>query len=185
MTTTLTSVLRVFDEAAPQHPILDTNESDAIAAELTSIGVRFERWVADAQLEPGAAQADVIAAYRSSVERLQRQCGYQSVDVLRLERGTPNTDPVRQKFLNEHSHSEDEVRFFVEGCGAFYLHVGARVYQTICVKGDLISVPAGTTHWFDMGSDPEFTAIRLFVNADGWVANFTGSDISRAFPLLD
>lgn len=185
MTTTLTTLLRIFDEGAPHRAILETIYGDAISAELATIGVRFERWVADAELPSGADQTAVIDAYRSSVERLQRECGYQSVDVLRLERGTPNTEPMRQKFLNEHRHSEDEVRFFVEGRGAFYLHVGERVYQTICVKGDLISVPAGTTHWFDMGSDPEFTAIRLFVNPDGWVADFTGSSIAHAFPLLD
>lgn len=185
MTATLTSVLRVFNEDEPQKPLWVTSESDAITAELAQIGVRFERWIADAQLAPGAEAADVMDAYCSSIDRLKLECGYQSVDVIRIERETPDTAPLRQKFLNEHRHSEDEVRFFVEGRGAFYLHVGARVYQTICVKGDLISVPAGTTHWFDMGSNPEFTAIRLFVNPDGWVADFTGSEIARAFPLLD
>ena len=185
MTATLTTLLRVFDDTAPQHVLLETSESEAIAAQLAGIGVRFERWAADAELPLGATHAEVIDAYRSSVDRLQRECGYQSVDVIRLERGTPNTGPMREKFLNEHRHSEDEVRFFVEGRGAFYLHVGNRVYQTICVKGDLISVPAGTTHWFDMGSDPEFTAIRLFINPDGWVADFTGSPIARDFPMLD
>jgi len=185
MTTTLTTLLRVFDETNPHVPLLQTGDGSRIAQELASIGVRFERWAADAHLAPGADQAAVVEAYRSSIERLQNECGYRSVDVIRLERGTPNTEPIRKKFLDEHRHSEDEVRFFVEGRGAFYLHVGSRVYQTICVRGDLISVPAGTTHWFDMGPDPEFTAIRLFVNPDGWVANFTGSPIAQAFPKLD
>jgi 1,2-dihydroxy-3-keto-5-methylthiopentene dioxygenase len=146
--------------------------------------VRFERWSADAELAPGADQAAVIAAYRSAIERLQNECGYQSVDVIRLERGAPNVEAMRAKFLDEHRHSEDEVRFFVDGRGSFYLHVGDKVYQTICVRGDLISVPAGTKHWFDMGPDPEFTAVRLFVNPDGWVANFTGETIAQAFPKL-
>ena len=127
----------------------------------------------------------VLDAYKSSIEKLVQECGYQTMDVIRLERGAPNTEPMRKKFLDEHQHSEDEVRFFVEGRGAFYLHVNGRVYQTVCVKGDLISVPAGTRHWFDMGADPEFTAIRLFNNQDGWVANFTGDAIASSFPTLD
>ncbi|MEO9170422.1 MAG: cupin, partial [Candidatus Baltobacteraceae bacterium] len=94
-------------------------------------------------------------------------------------------EPMRKKFLDEHQHVEDEVRFFVEGRGAFYLHAGGRVYQTVCCKGDLISVPAGTKHWFDMGPDPEFTAIRLFINPEGWVANFTGDPIANDYPKLD
>lgn len=185
MTTTLTTTLRVYDESRPDESILDTSDGETIARTLGEIGVRFERWAADAQLPKGADQQTVLDAYRSSIDKLVNECGYQTMDVIRLERGTPNTEPIRKKFLDEHQHSEDEVRFFVEGRGAFYLHVNGRVYQTICVKGDLISVPAGTKHWFDMGSDPEFTAIRLFNNQEGWVANFTGDRIASSFPTLD
>ena len=185
MTAIATSHLTIYDDKNPQSPILETSDGARIASELSNVGVRFERWAADAELPKGASQEAVIAAYRSSIDRLIAECGYQSVDVIRLERGTPNTAPIRQKFLSEHRHSEDEVRFFVDGLGSFYLHVDDKVYQTICVKGDLISVPAGTKHWFDMGSDPEFTAVRLFINPDGWVANFTGDTIADAFPKLD
>jgi 1,2-dihydroxy-3-keto-5-methylthiopentene dioxygenase len=54
--------------------------------------------------------------------------------------------------------------------------------MTLCERGDLISVPAGTRHWFDMGPAPRFTAIRLFTTPAGWVANFTGEPIARGFP---
>jgi 1,2-dihydroxy-3-keto-5-methylthiopentene dioxygenase len=185
MTTTLATLLRVYDDNDSTTPVLETGDGATIAGELNRIGVRFERWTADRELPAGADQETVIAAYQTAIDQLKAECGYQSVDVIRLERGTPNTEPMRKKFLDEHRHNEDEVRFFVEGRGAFYLHVGGRVYQTICVKGDLISVPAGTPHWFDMGPDPEFTAVRLFINPDGWVAHFTGETIAQAFPKLD
>ncbi len=185
MTTTLTSTLRMWNDGEPGTLRVDTSDGGQIARELNAIGVRFERWAADAELPKGADQQTVLDAYKSSIEKLVQQCGYQTMDVIRLERGAPNTEPMRKKFLDEHQHSEDEVRFFVEGRGAFYLHVNGRVYQTVCVKGDLISVPAGTKHWFDMGADPEFTAIRLFNNQEGWVANFTGDAIASSFPKLD
>src|SRR3546814_4195286 len=76
---------------------------------------------------------------------------------------------MRAKFLDEHFHKEDEVRFFVAGSGLFTLHVGDRVYEIECVKDDLIAVPDGTTHWFDMGPEPSFVAIRFFTEPDGWV----------------
>ncbi|HTZ56375.1 MAG TPA: cupin domain-containing protein [Candidatus Acidoferrum sp.] len=185
MTTTLTSTLRVWNDNDPSTLLVETSDGGRIAQELNAVGVRFERWAADAELPNGADQQTVLDAYKSSIEKLVAECGYQTMDVIRLERGAPNTEPMRKKFLDEHQHSEDEVRFFVEGRGAFYLHLGGRVYQTICVKGDLIGVPAGTKHWFDMGSDPEFTAIRLFDNQEGWVANFTGDPIASGFPKLD
>ena len=97
----------------------------------------------------------------------------------------PDKDAFRRKFLDEHTHGEDEVRFFVRGRGLFIMHIGERVYSMLCEKDDLISVPADTKHWFDMGPDPSFTAIRLFNNPEGWVAKFTGDDIASRFPKLD
>ncbi|MDQ6930229.1 MAG: cupin domain-containing protein [Candidatus Eremiobacteraeota bacterium] len=178
------TTLRVYDDA---HGALlhETVDGDEISRLLWEIGVRFERWVADVELPGDANEALVLSAYRRSVDRLKSECGYRAEDVLRMRKGTPNTAPIRAKFLNEHAHAEDEVRFFVEGRGAFYLRVGGKVYQTVCVRGDLISVPAGTKHWFDMGPDPEFTAIRLFTTPEGWVAEFTGDSIAERFPKLD
>jgi 1,2-dihydroxy-3-keto-5-methylthiopentene dioxygenase len=77
------------------------------------------------------------------------------------------------------------VRFFVSGSGIFYLHVGGEVHAVLCEKGDLLGVPRGTTHWFDMGTSPSFTAIRFFHEEDGWVGNFTGDRIADRFPDFD
>ena len=131
-----------------------------------------------------ATQAEVIAAYQADIQRLMQENGFQSVDVVSLNPDHPDKAALRAKFLNEHTHSEFEVRFFVEGQGLFYLHLGDQVYTVLCEQGDLISVPAGATHWFDMGANPHFKAIRLFTNPEGWVANFTGSDIANRFPKL-
>ena len=46
-------------------------------------------------------------------------------------------------------------------------------------------MPAGTLHWFDMGTRPDFIAIRFFEEEDGWVGDFTGDAISAGFPSLD
>ncbi len=100
-----------------------------------------------------------------------------------MTKTTPDTTTLRAKFLDEHTHAEDEVRFFVEGSGAFYLHSQSKVYQVICETNDLLSVPAKTKHWFDMGDKPSFTAIRLFTDPKGWVAKFTGDPIARGFPF--
>ena len=62
---------------------------------------------------------------------------------------------------------------------------GGKVYGIECHQGDLIRVPAGTPHWFDMGPAPHFRAIRLFTNPAGWVANYTGSTIAASFPRMD
>jgi 1,2-dihydroxy-3-keto-5-methylthiopentene dioxygenase len=87
--------------------------------------------------------------------------------------------------LADHTHSEDEVRFFVVGRGLFCLHMGDEVLQLVCEKNDWIAVPAGTKHWFDMGPNPQFCALRFFNNPEGWVGSFTADPIASHYPLLD
>ena len=179
------SNLRIFNDSKPDTAVTETAEHDEIARHLSAAGVRFERWQTSSDLPDGAAQDEVIEAYRADIDRLMQEEGYQTVDVISLTPDHPDKATLRKKFLDEHRHSEDEVRFFVAGQGLFSLHIGDQVYEVLCEQGDLISVPANTPHWFDMGPNPRFIAIRLFNNPDGWVANFTGSDIANQFSRLD
>lgn len=176
------SELRIFHDGSPGAPERTLTDHAAIAKALGAEGILFDRWSAAVELGPDDGQEQVLAAYAGPIAKLRAAKGYQSVDVVRMKPDAPNRAEARQKFLREHQHAEDEVRFFVEGSGSFYLHLGARVYQVICQRGDLVSVPAGTRHWFDMGPAPRFTAIRMFTNPDGWVANFTGETIAERFP---
>lgn len=176
------TTLIIYPEKNPDHPDVTTSDPAQIADLLGKVGVHFERWKASAELPEGATQEQVIAAYQSEVDRLSAAAGYQSVDVIRLTPDNPKKAELRAKFLDEHTHDEDEVRFFVEGSGAFYLHLGDKVYQVVCTRDDLLSVPAGTLHWFDMGPEPRFTCIRLFTTPEGWVAKFTGDKISESIP---
>jgi 1,2-dihydroxy-3-keto-5-methylthiopentene dioxygenase len=178
------SRLRVYDQRDPSQPLATQSEHAAIAQALAKVGVRFERWAANQPIAPGASQEAVIAAYHDDIERLKRERGYQAVDVISLTADHPQKDALRQKFLSEHTHSEDEVRFFVAGEGQFSLHIGERIYDVLCEAGDLIGVPDGTRHWFDMGPNPHFVAIRLFTNPEGWVAAFTGDKVAERFPRL-
>ncbi|MDH5821529.1 acireductone dioxygenase [Luteimonas sp. RD2P54] len=179
------SRLRIFAEDAPDTPAFVSHDGDEIARELEKIGVTFERWNAAQPLASGASQEAVIAAYRHDIDRLVAERGFTSVDVISIAPDNPKKDELRAKFLEEHYHNEDEVRFFVAGSGLFTLHVDGRVYEIECVKDDLIGVPDGTTHWFDMGPEPDFVAIRFFQQPDGWIGHFTGSDIARRFPRYE
>jgi 1,2-dihydroxy-3-keto-5-methylthiopentene dioxygenase len=164
---------------------LDTESHAEIASELSSIGVRFEQWQAKAVLADDASQEDVLAAYQQDIDALMKEYNFQSADVVNLTPSHPDKKAFREKFLNEHTHSDFEVRFFVDGSGLFYIHANDKVYIVLCEKGDLISVPANTTHWFDMGENPFFKCIRLFTTPEGWVANFTGSDIASRYPSFE
>lgn len=184
------TTLVVQPDTDPTTVDLRTTDTAVIAETLAAHGVRYEQWPAPASLSPGAEGDDVLAAYADDVARLADE-GYDTVDVVRLV--PDDSDPewpakataARSTFLAEHTHDDDEVRFFVEGSGAFYLRIDGRILTVVCEAGDLLSVPAGTTHWFDMGTRPHFAAIRFFRIPEGWVGNFTGDDIATRFPTYD
>ena len=179
------SRLRIYRDDAPAAATAAFTDFEDIARALAAIGVRFERWQANQPIVPGASQDQVIAAYRQDIERLMHEQGYRTVDVVSLAPDHPDRAAMRAKFLNEHTHHEDEVRFFVAGAGQFTLHVDDKVYEILCEAGDLIGVPDGIRHWFDMSEAPYFVAIRLFTNPDGWVGHFTGESIAERFPRMN
>ena len=166
-------------------PKLVCNDPASIQAELADRGIGFEQWPAAHALPPDADESTILASYASEVSRVQRDGGYQTVDAIRMTPDHPERETLRSKFLSDHTHAEDEVRFFVEGQGLFSLHINQEVLVPLCERGDLISVPAGTRHWFDMGPTPSFCALRFFNNSEGWVATFTGDPIAERFPQLD
>lgn len=179
------SSLTVHDQARPSVPAAVHRDPEAIRAHLAQHGVAFERVSALAELPEDATAEAVLAAYAPFIDAQKRARGYVTADVVRIVRGQPGTEPMRAKFLAEHTHSEDEARLFAEGSGAFYLHLGGEVLQIVCERGDYLCVPAGTRHWFGMGPRPFFTAVRLFTDPAGWVAAFTGDDIADRFPRYE
>ena len=179
------SRLRIFADEHPDKPLLSTREPDQIVDQLRQIGVGFERWEAGQPVRPGDPSEAIMAAYRTDIDRLVGERGFRTVDVVSIAPDNPNRSEMRRKFLDEHFHKEDEVRFFVAGSGLFTLHVDNQVYELLCEAGDLVAVPDRMTHWFDMGPEPSFVAIRFFTEPDGWVGHFTGTDIARKFPRYE
>ena len=183
------TLLTVWDETNPTTPELQTRDLDTILGVLSPIGVRFSRWDLK-PLSDDPSQDEILATYKSEIDAVNAEQGYTLVDALKiLPESTPDYATVakdsRVKFLDEHQHDDDEDRFFARGTGVFYLRVGGKVNAVFCEAGDVISVPANTTHWFDMGTHPEYISVRFFHDDDGWVGNFTGSGIAKNFATYD
>ena len=184
------TLLTVYTDADTPEKVLESEEAEEIAITLKEIDVNFERWDVAEEFADGGDQQAILDRYHDDIARVVQAEGYVLVDVTQLHR---TEDPgweelktaARNKFLSEHTHEDDEVRFFVSGSGIFYLHVKGKVYAVLCEAGDMLSVPANTTHWFDMGTDPDFTAIRFFHDEDGWVGNFTGNPLAERIPTYD
>ncbi len=174
------SYVAVYSVATPDTPNKVLTHFDDIVSTLAEHGVRFERWQ-PSPIEKGASDEQMIAAYQAQIDAL----GYKTVDVLRVTNDQSQHAELREQYLDERRYSADEVRFFIAGQGLFSLHIGDHVYAVRCEKNDLLVVPAGIAHWFDMGENPHFVALRLFNTAQEQVPVFTEDDIARRFPGLD
>ncbi|VAW89870.1 1,2-dihydroxy-3-keto-5-methylthiopentene dioxygenase [hydrothermal vent metagenome] len=178
------SVLTISPERGLSSPQV-INDPLQICAELGRSSVLFEQWQVGQPLVADASEAQVIAAYQRDVDRLMKKNNSRVVDLVSIGPDHPKRGELRSQFLGEHTHSDFEARFFVEGRGLFYLHIKGQVYGLMCEAGDLISVPKGIPHWFDMGELPDFKCIRLFSDPADWVAEYTDSSIAASFPSFE
>jgi len=157
----------------------------AIADYLGALGIDYEKWQPAHDVAPGAPAEEILAAYSREIETLKRRGGYVTADVIDVNPLTPGLEAMLAKFNREHWHDEDEVRFIVEGRGLFHIHPPAGPVFAIEVEaGDLIRVPRGTHHWFDLCADRRIRAIRLFQDASGWTPHYTNSGVDRGFQPL-
>lgn len=148
--------------------------------------IMHDQWSVVPSANGAADQQAVLSAYAGVLDPFMAAGGYATADVISVGPETKGLAELRAKFLPEHTHSEDEVRFFVDGQGLFWFNPGNEkpVFALLCQAGDLISVPAGIRHWFDLGEDPGVKAIRIFTDPSGWVAHYTGSGVEQRYNAL-
>ena len=165
--------------SAPQATLRDRAE---VTAFLAGHGIEYERWTPDHPVPADASSDALLAAYAREIDTLKRRGGYVTADVIDVRPDTPNLDLMLAKFSREHWHDEDEVRFIIEGRGVFHIHPPqGPVLALEVAAGDLIRVPRGTWHWFDLCGDKRIRAIRLFQDPSGWAPRYTDSGVDAGY----
>jgi 1,2-dihydroxy-3-keto-5-methylthiopentene dioxygenase len=158
------------------------NDAGSVAAFLVSYGIEYERWAPDRDVAADAPADAVLAAYAREVDALKARGGYTTADVIDVRPDTPNLETMLARFSREHWHDEDEVRFIIEGRGLFHIHPKNGPVIAIEVEpGDLIRVPRGTWHWFDLCAERRIRAIRLFQDTAGWTPRYTDSGVDKNY----
>ena len=157
-------------------------DPDEIAAKLGSIGVDYARWENLRQVAEDASDEEILAGYADEIEELKHAGGYVTADVINIVPTTPGLDEMLDKFDKEHWHDEDEIRFIVKGHGLFHIAPeGGEVAAITMEPGDLIRVPRGIKHWFELCEDRTVRAIRLFQDKAGWTPYYTDSGLDRRY----
>ncbi len=160
-----------------------TIKAESEAAEyLKNIGIQYEKWDASKIISEDASPESILEAYSEEIGQLKEKGGYVTADVIDINRNTKDLKAMLEKFNREHWHDEDEIRYTIKGHGLFHIHTKDNHTVAIEVeRGDLLRVPKGTYHWFDLCDDMEIRAIRLFQDKSGWTPYYTGSSAESAY----
>jgi len=173
------AILRVPDENRT------IRSADEVRAYLAGIGIDYERWEPSHPVPPDAPPGKILEAYSTEIERLEDSGGYVTADVIDVTPDVPGIEAMLQRFASEHWHDEDEIRFVIEGRGVFHVRPGDGPVVAIEVgAGDLIRVPRGTMHWFDLCEERRIRAIRLFQDPSGWTPHYTDSGKDKGYAAL-
>ena len=164
----------------------NTNETitdfDQIKSYLNANKILIEKWEANTQLSIDATQEEVLKAFEHELKPFMENNDFKTADVINVHPKTENLLAIRQKFMKEHRHSDDEVRFFVDGEGIFWFHLDNEdIVAVTCTAGDFISVPKNFRHWFDLHPQYFVKAIRIFTNIEGWVPHYTESGVDQKY----
>jgi 1,2-dihydroxy-3-keto-5-methylthiopentene dioxygenase len=158
-----------------------------ITAFLAANGLHYERWPLADRVDPAAPAEKILAAYAPEIDALKARGGFVTADVIDVYPDTPNLDAMLAKFAKEHTHTEDEVRFILQGRGVFHVNPGDDAKPVFGIEvwaGDLISVPLGTRHWFDLCNDRRIRAIRLFQDMSGWTPHYLVDGVHEGYEPL-
>jgi 1,2-dihydroxy-3-keto-5-methylthiopentene dioxygenase len=159
-------------------------DPSSIRTFLAERDIEYERWSPATVVSTQATSDELLASYGEKINELKSRGGYVTADVIDVKPDTPNLDMMLAKFNKEHWHDEDEVRFIIEGRGIFHINAGDSVFVLEVGRGDLIRVPRGTHHWFDLCAEKRIRAIRLFQDPSGWTPHYTESGVDRGFQPL-
>ena len=155
---------------------------DEMTTTLATCGIDYERWTASHPIADDAPAEEILQTYSREIEALKARGGYVTADVIDVSPSTPGLEAMLAKFNREHWHDEDEVRFIIAGRGLFHIHTTTGTVLAIEVEaGDLIRVPRGTLHWFNLCDDRRIRAIRLFQDTAGWTPHYTSSRVDEHF----
>ncbi len=155
---------------------------EAVAAYLNACGIDYERWTPAHPVAVDASAQEILEAYAGEIDELKARGGFVTADVIDVSADTPGLDEMLARFNREHWHDEDEVRFIISGHGLFHIRPqSGPVFSIEVSEGDLIRVPRGTWHWFNLCTDRRIRAIRLFQDKAGWTPNYTESGVDGKF----
>lgn len=124
-------------------------------------------------------KTQVLGAVSSHFEEVKRSAGCVWRDLMLLHPGSPNLYPLIASCDRPHTHTDSEALYILDGEGIFgFVRPDGSQVELLVRAGEYINIPAGTEHWFCPAASLQIKAVRYFTTAEGWVPQYTGTQIS-------
>ncbi|EMY78628.1 ARD/ARD' family protein [Leptospira weilii serovar Ranarum str. ICFT] len=158
-------------------PIRETNE---VKSFLKERGIDYDHWkvppnasnLTDKEVLADNEKEELLKTLDNRFETLKEKEGYQSRDLIVLHPNVSGLNDMLAKFDRVHYHTDEEVRYIVDGSGVFGFALKGEKFLVHVVKDDFISVPRNTNHWFYLDDNKRIKAVRYFQDMSGWVPNY-------------
>ena len=178
------SRLSVYHQSLPEQPNKVLCHADDIARTLAEVGVGLEQWSVPAAVVLGLDVATLTNESQTLLAPLLAQ-GYVVDEVLSLKAADAQGLVLRERFADEFCLDGEHSSLFLAGRGLVSLHIEDYVYEVLCERGDLLTLPAGTKHWVDFGERANMAVIRLNKPTQGVTVRRTGDTIASQFSRLE
>jgi 1,2-dihydroxy-3-keto-5-methylthiopentene dioxygenase len=144
---------------------------------LQTKGILYESFATPQALDPLLSQKglgdsekeELLAGLEYRFDQLKKQYNYKARDLVVLHDEVPGITDILAKFDKLHFHTDEEVRYIVDGSGVFGFIIGGEKFEVHVGKGDFISIPQNTNHWFTLDAKMRIKAVRYFKDNSGWV----------------
>ncbi|BCL34799.1 1,2-dihydroxy-3-keto-5-methylthiopentene dioxygenase [Nostoc sp. MS1] len=162
---------------------------DEIVRELAPLGIHLKHYdPGTALLFPHLLTQDVLTdsekrhivdLHNSVFEFIQQENGYLWCDLLNVHPGSPNIQTLMATYSQYHTHTAPEPLYLLAGEMIFgFVKPDGSQVQLLVQSQDYLHIPAGVEHWCSLTASLTFKAVRYFTAADGWVPNYTGTQLN-------
>jgi 1,2-dihydroxy-3-keto-5-methylthiopentene dioxygenase len=167
------------------------NDLDEIVRELALLGIQLRHYdPGTSLLFPNLIDQDVVTSseklyilelHNSVFEFILQENGSLWCDLLNVHPGSPNLQALIATYSRYHTHTTAEPIYILAGEMIYgFVRADGSQIQLLVHAQDYLYIPAGVEHWCSPSVSLHFKAVRYFATVEGWVPNYTGTQLIDA-----
>jgi 1,2-dihydroxy-3-keto-5-methylthiopentene dioxygenase len=116
----------------------------------------------------------ILELHESLFEFLKRERCYLWSDLLNVHPGSPHLQPLMATYNRYHVHTAAEALYVLAGGAIFgFVRPDGSQVQLLVQPQDYLHISAGVEHGFSLDASLQFKAVRYFTTVEGWVPQYT------------